>query len=269
MSIARHTDPRALTTPATHTKAIQTKHQTPVYFPRKPNMPAWAAGTTGRPATVGPLNTQRPSKYVEIGGRAGFMPQKDTLPAYHPLISVNSPYLPEEDALTAALVSRKNRLAHRNDNRRLRQLKKERERRMFALGMRKAERETLENYVQTPYIKGRVLDHGSDVHTTKVEHLQARMARAEECGAVEAMAKLEAFLRRNRLRVSELFEFVDADTSGGIDCAEFAAALDAVNMHLTPAEARNLFEYLDRSGDGVIQPMELEAAVRVFRYLCV
>ena len=95
--------------------------------------------------------------------------------------------------------------------------------------------------------------------------MRHRYERAKKHGALEALDLFDDYMRKYRLRVDDLFAFVDHDHSGSIDREEFRDALDYVSLKLDDEHFESLFQYLDISGDGLIQPTELEDAMRHHR----
>lgn len=127
---------------------------------------------------------------------------------------------------------------------------------------RKAERETVENYIQTPFHKTKGTSHGCNVIEERIEHLRARVAHAERLGAVAAIRILEHFMRQHQIRVHDLFALVDTDGSGAIDREELRVILEKTsNLDLEPHDIEALFQFLDTSGDGNIEAQELEVGL--------
>ena len=114
--------------------------------------------------------------------------------------------------------------------------------RLRELHRRRAERETVENYLQSPYsVSQGIPAVGVNVAEDRMAHLRERYQRAQRFGAVEALGKFEAHMRQNQLRVSDLFAVVDVDGSGVIDRAELLAACQAVKLNLSTHHLEALF----------------------------
>ena len=68
--------------------------------------------------------------------------------------------------------------------------------RLTQLHRRKAERETVENYIQTPYRRECGLTYGIDAFRQKAVDLEVQMREAEEAGAFRVIARLERYMRQ-------------------------------------------------------------------------
>ena len=216
----------------------------------------------------------RPEWGLQIGARSGFsqrveIPGKSivgkplVLPRYKPQLTEYSEFL---DDRTKGLFERlRQKQAADEQDHRIVQLNTRAHYRRELL-RRKAERETVENLCQTPFVrKQTALKYGFNVFEDHMHHLRHRYERAKEHGALEALDLFDKFMRHNRYRVEDLFSFVDHDHSGSIDRTEFREALEYVNLRLDEEHFESLFQYIDISGDGLIQPNELEDAMRHHR----
>jgi hypothetical protein len=85
------------------------------------------------------------------------------------------------------------------------------------LARRKCERETVENYTQTPYRAKLGLTNGLDVMSTRYNELEREMEGARDVSADLVLDKVAASLRSNMIRPADLFDKVDADCDGCID----------------------------------------------------
>ena len=133
------------------------------------------------------------------------------------------------------------------------------------LARRKAERETVENYTQTPYRAKVGLKHGIDVMSGRFGELDMKMERAKEVKADDVLGRFAEFMRRNMLRVSDMISHVDSSCDGVVDLEELKEAVKMVHLDLTDTEVEILFDFLDESGDGTIDAAELESAMRDHR----
>jgi len=96
-------------------------------------------------------------------------------------------------------------------------------------------------------------------------YLNTRMAEAEACGASAVLGKLEGFIRKYQLRLSDVFYGVDKSGDGSLDGDELRAALASIKCVIAPEKMKGLVEFLDDSGDGAVDVKELEEALRQFR----
>ena len=95
--------------------------------------------------------------------------------------------------------------------------------------------------------------------------LQTQIQHAEACGAINALSSLESFMRKNCLRVKDMFEKIDADGDGGVDARELRKALKKCKLYMTKVDVKALVKFLDTSRDGTVQCEELEGAIKTFR----
>ena len=136
----------------------------------------------------------RPDKYTETGYRWGFSAQRGggaspddgsplpSLDAYRPSLSDAHPRLPEHDPKAHGLIeARKAANETAADADRRAALAAHRTARLDELKRRKAERETVENYVQIPFTITRGLIHGCDVMDSKARRRSAVEASSKRC----------------------------------------------------------------------------------------
>ena len=88
------------------------------------------------------------------------------------------------------------------------------------MARRKAERETVENYTQTPYRAKVGLKHGIDVMSTRFNELDAKMTRAKSVKADQVLGRFAEFMRQKMLRVSDMISNVDTSCDGVVDLEE-------------------------------------------------
>ncbi|GMI09699.1 hypothetical protein TrRE_jg7525 [Triparma retinervis] len=146
-------------------------------------------------------------------------------------------------------------------NRRMEWVKARRIEQAQKLARRKAERETVENYTQTPYRAQEGLRHGIDVMSTRFQSIDGKMMHAKSIKADQVLGKFANYMRKNMLRVSDMIDRVDTSCDGVVDEEELKAAIEMVGLGLTDEEVHTLFGFLDASGDGTIDAHELETAM--------
>ena len=97
--------------------------------------------------------------------------------------------------------------------------------------------------------------------------LAARLEAAKKSGAFDVLAKLDKHMRKEGMRVKDLFSKSGFDQSGDgvLDANEFAGAIAYVGITMSPSEVKLLIDFLDDSGDGEIEAAELESAIRRLR----
>ncbi|GLE01972.1 hypothetical protein PINS_up010810 [Pythium insidiosum] len=81
----------------------------------------------------------------------------------------------------------------------------------------------------------------------------------------EIVHRIDAFMKRKRLRVIDLFRFCDADGNGSISPQEMIDTLSQMEIHLTPEQAHDFINHIDKDGNGSIDVDEFEELVRVAR----
>ena len=91
------------------------------------------------------------------------------------------------------------------------------------------------------------------------------MQHAEACGAIAALARLEGFMRKNCLRVKDMFEKIDRSGDGSLGAAELRKALKKCNLYMTKVDVKGLVRYIDTGNDGTVECDELEVAIKNFR----
>ncbi|GMI02624.1 hypothetical protein TrVE_jg13805 [Triparma verrucosa] len=95
--------------------------------------------------------------------------------------------------------------------------------------------------------------------------MKKRMSEAELSGAATVLGKLEGFIRKYQLRLSDLFYGVDKSGDGSLDGKELQQALRNIKCTIADDKMDKLVEFLDDSGDGSVDVKELEEALRQFR----
>mmetsp|Transcript_5218 Transcript_5218/g.10409 ORF Transcript_5218/g.10409 Transcript_5218/m.10409 type:complete len:567 (-) Transcript_5218:38-1738(-) len=173
--------------------------------------------------------------------------------------------LSSTDPRAFALREKSIRKEQREGRRRIEWVKARRVQQCQALARRKAERETVENYTQTPYRAQVGLRHGIDVMSTRFQKIDGKMKHAKKIKADQVLGKFANYMRKNMLRVSDMIDRVDTSCDGVVDEAELREAIRMVGLKLTDEEVHTLFTFLDSSGDGTIDAEELEHAMSDFR----
>lgn len=81
----------------------------------------------------------------------------------------------------------------------------------------------------------------------------------------DIVLRIDMYMKRKRLRVIDLFRFCDADGNGSISPEEMIDTLSQMEIQLTPDQAREFLEHIDKDGNGSIDVDEFEELVRVSR----
>jgi Ca2+-binding EF-hand superfamily protein len=92
-----------------------------------------------------------------------------------------------------------------------------------------------------------------------------KIAVAENCGAAKVVVKLENFMRKKQLRVKDLFQMIDKSGDGTANAAELHAALQRVRLKMSIEDVTTLIKFMDTSGDMEIDRNELELVIKDFR----
>jgi hypothetical protein len=95
--------------------------------------------------------------------------------------------------------------------------------------------------------------------------LDRRMKEAHDCGAAAVLGKLEGFIRKYQMRLSDVFHNVDTSGDGSLTGEELREALASIKCVIAPEKMDALVSFLDDSGDGEVDARELEEALRQFR----
>lgn len=78
----------------------------------------------------------------------------------------------------------------------------------------------------------------------------------------EAMEEIRKELTDRMDSLRTTFKQIDTDNNESLDLEEFKAAMQLLNVHMSPTRAKHLFGILDVSGDGAIEYEEFLAAFR-------
>lgn len=97
------------------------------------------------------------------------------------------------------------------------------------------------------------------------DRLQVQMRHAEACGATKALSAIEKMMRKNCMRVVDMYDKIDKDGDGEVDAGELRKALKKCGLYLSKVDVRGLVKFLDTSLDGFVGCDELEAAIKTFR----
>ncbi|KAG7398436.1 hypothetical protein PHYBOEH_011138 [Phytophthora boehmeriae] len=81
----------------------------------------------------------------------------------------------------------------------------------------------------------------------------------------DIVLRIDMYMKRKRLRVIDLFRFCDADGNGSISPGEMIETLSQMEIQLTPDQARDFLDHIDKDGNGSIDVDEFEELVRVAR----
>lgn len=71
--------------------------------------------------------------------------------------------------------------------------------------------------------------------------------------AVVAIDRIFAFIKKEQLKVIDMFFKIDADGSGEIEPAEFVQAISKMGLKLSPEELDAVVYELDVDGDGTVE----------------
>ena len=92
-----------------------------------------------------------------------------------------------------------------------------------------------------------------------------KIEEAQRSGADKVIHKLERFMRKRQLKLSDFFATLDRGSDGLITAPELQVALERESLLLEDDEILNLMDYLDTGGDGEVDRKELEDAIRLHR----
>jgi len=99
--------------------------------------------------------------------------------------------------------------------------------------------------------------------------LRERIVAAEESGAASVLGRLYELLTDGvqEKKIADVFREYDASGEGELSHGEMKMALDLLNMEMTDQEIKDLLLFLDGNGDGSIDLMELDSAMREFIFI--
>ena len=129
-------------------------------------------------------------------------------------LSENSAFLVTDDPKSYGLIARKENERSLREREQRQTVAARRQGRQQELARRICERETIENYIQTPAAVQRGnegMAYGLNVYDSRIAEMRNQFTKAEKFGAVAAVGRLEKFMRQSCLRVADLFAFVDHD----------------------------------------------------------
>lgn len=81
----------------------------------------------------------------------------------------------------------------------------------------------------------------------------------------DIVMRIDSYMKRKRLRVIDLFRFCDTNGNGSISPEEMIDTLSQMEIQLTPSQARDFLEHIDKDGNGSIDVDEFEELVRAAR----
>ncbi|GMH70845.1 hypothetical protein TrST_g2624 [Triparma strigata] len=99
----------------------------------------------------------------------------------------------------------------------------------------------------------------------KMNIFLGKIEESERCGADVVIHRLERFMRKRQMKLTDLFATLDKGGDGTLTAEELQVALEKENLMMTDEEILNLMEFLDKGGDGEIDAKELEAAIKLHR----
>ena len=92
-----------------------------------------------------------------------------------------------------------------------------------------------------------------------------KIEEASRVGADVVVKKLERFMRKRQMKLSDLFQTLDRGGDGSLTAEELQEALEKEGLLLPDEEILNLMDYLDKGGDGEIDAKELNEAIKLQR----
>ena len=92
-----------------------------------------------------------------------------------------------------------------------------------------------------------------------------QIEESERCGADKVIHRLEKFMRKRQMKLSDLFLTLDKGGDGELTAEELMVALEKERLFLGDDEVINLMDFLDKGGDGNIDAKELESAIKLHR----
>eukprot|EP00616_Rhizochromulina_sp_CCMP1243_P006555 CAMPEP_0118980726 /NCGR_PEP_ID=MMETSP1173-20130426/28990_1 /TAXON_ID=1034831 /ORGANISM="Rhizochromulina marina cf, Strain CCMP1243" /LENGTH=450 /DNA_ID=CAMNT_0006931091 /DNA_START=72 /DNA_END=1420 /DNA_ORIENTATION=- len=232
------------------------------------------------PDAIAAGNVHRPAASVELGGRTGFQRGVGALPAYIPITSTNSPFLPSADPILGKKLSLEASKADARELHAQRRILTRRAERAQALLRRKAEREATETYCGVP--SASPVTDARRILETHVSHEEETFrALLSSTGAAPALERLFKEIRHLATTLPCLFPDMAA-----VDKETLRQGLEVAGIHLgegpdAAPEQHNaededeftqldlsdvgcLFSLLDPKDQGYILIEDLQFALRRF-----
>ena len=108
----------------------------------------------------------------------------------------------------------------------------------------------------------------ADLQERQIQEAAAKekVLRAVETGAASVLGRLYEFITEGEQekKIADIFREYDSSGEGSLSHGELAMALDLLDMELTDDEVGVFVGFIDESGDGDVDLMELDAAMKAF-----
>ena len=105
----------------------------------------------------------------------------------------------------------------------------------------------------------------SEARRARARELQEKMYEMEESGALNCLLSLEHFMRKNCLRISDLFSKMDSSGDGFVSAEELRRGMKNVGLKMKRKDVVLFVRYVDLDGGGEVGKEELENAIRELR----
>lgn len=99
----------------------------------------------------------------------------------------------------------------------------------------------------------------------RARELISKMHDMEQSGALTCLTSIENYMRKNCLRIIDLFSKMDASGDGGVTAEELRAGLKKCGLKMKRKDVVLFVRYIDLDGTGEVGMEELEAAMRELR----
>ncbi|EGZ21603.1 hypothetical protein PHYSODRAFT_497048 [Phytophthora sojae] len=129
-----------------------------------------------------------------------------------------------------------------------------------AILARKSTSRNLVSLVQSHSSEGMVDTAFAGPYQTTDQRTQEKQAMIRDI-----VMRIDSYMKRKRLRVIDLFRFCDTNGNGSISPEEMIDTLSQMEIQLTPSQARDFLEHIDKDGNGSIDVDEFEELVRAAR----
>ncbi|GMH98265.1 hypothetical protein TrVE_jg6128 [Triparma verrucosa] len=100
----------------------------------------------------------------------------------------------------------------------------------------------------------------------KEAEVKSKVLKAVESGAASVLGRLYEFITEGEQekKIQDIFREYDSSGEGSLSHGELAMAMELLDMEMTDSEVAAFVNFIDESGDGDVDLMELDSALKAF-----